>query len=422
MGAVKPTELILNPTMEVTAAEGGRYRLRLPLQGRTTEASAYQVNLLQSFNDGSSIDAVIGAFPFDKESSREFLERCVAQNVLLPRDPDGEPLFPTRAQPPVTLFQCPPFDPKRPPAFAFLGVPYDGATTGMPGARFGPTSIRQAGTSARYRLDRLKLQPEGFFDFASGRRLLEGIQLADAGDVSFTAGEDLASMMDRVTASVKDVLRAGSVPIVFGGDHSISYGVLSAFKGRRFGILHIDAHTDLGSYPGDPLHHGTVFVHVLRELPQLERVVQVGLRGIAEGLAGGEGDPRVFPIGIDTFRRQGVEAIVARLPEDLELYVSLDIDAVDPAFAPSTGTPVPGGLFPHELKELLRAVTQKRGLIGMDVVEVGAAHGPSDGTPQVAIEAVLTAMDGAVEFIRNALVDEAQAQPSPAPAVLPRSS
>lgn len=408
-GLVSATLLILNPTVEVTAAEGGRYRLRLPLQGTSLDATAYQVGLLQSFHTGATPASVMEAFPFEKERSRTFLEQCVATHVLLPRDREGAPVFPLRVSPPSTLLQCPPFDPKRPPAFTFLGVPYDGATTGMPGARFGPSSLRQAGAAARYRLDRLTLQPEGFYDFGSGRRLLEGIGLSDAGDVALTAGEPLEAVMDRVTSAVKEVLRVGSVPIVFGGDHTISYGVLGAFQGRRFGLLHLDAHTDLGSYPGDPLHHGTVFVHVLRALPQLERLVQVGLRGLAEGLAGAEANPRVFPIGIDTLRRQGVDAVVARLPEDLELYVSLDIDAVDPAFAPSTGTPVAGGLFPHELKELLRAVTLRRGLIGMDVVEVGATQGPSDTTAQIALEAVLTAMDGAVEFVRNTLTDEAAA-------------
>jgi agmatinase len=400
-------DYVLNAALEVLPVAGDKFRLYLPLWGLSTDATQYQVNLLQSFLNGATPDEVLREFPFNKDESRAFLERCVAEQILLPKDESGEPAYPARSWPSPALFQMPRFDSKaRPrPAFAFLGVPYDGGTTGVGGARFGPATIRQSGQMIRYVVDRVRFEPAGFYDYAAGHKLLEGIRLADAGDVSVWAGDDPDLLFARVTEAVQEILRAGTIPVVMGGDHSITHSVLKAYLPRKLAVIQLDAHTDLGSQPGGQLHHGTVFAHVLDEMKNVAGLYQVGLRGLGDAAAE-VSDPRVLQTGMDAFRRYGAQGFLARLPKELEYYISCDIDVVDPAFAPATGTPVPGGMAPHELKELLRLVCSQRKVIGMDVVEVAMGHTPSDTTASVALEALLAFADGAVQFVRNALADE----------------
>lgn len=386
--------LLINPGLEVLPSEG-ELRLRVPDSGRELPATRYQLGLLQQFGAGSSLPEVLARFPFERDASERFLERAVRAGALLPLGADGQPVAPRTSQPKLNMFGCPSFDREQPSAFVFLGIPFDRNTSGRAGARFGPAAIRSASEAARYQLDPRSLEPVGIHDYARGRTVLQGVSLADAGDLAFHLGEPLERGYERISAVVAELAETGAIPIVLGGDHSITYPVVRALPAGRFGIIHFDAHTDLGETKTGGLHHGNVFSVILEKLEYVERLVQVGLRGIIEANAQSP-EPRADAFGMDRVRREGVEAILAALPEDLPYYLSIDIDVVDPAFAPATGTPVQGGLFPHELKDLVHEVAKRRELLGCDIVEVGPDLGVPEGTASLAVEVVLAVADGIV--------------------------
>lgn len=401
---------ILNAEIEVRPSTGDGLKIHLPTWGRTLEASRYEVGLLEQFTTPNEPDKVVASFPFHKEQSRRFLARCAAEGFLLELGSGDKPVLPDRVLPPLTIFNSPAFDAARPPALVFLGIPFDGATTGLPGARFGPAAIRQASAATRYQLDRVHFQPIGFHDFASGKRLLEGIHLADAGDVFFPVDEDKSALFDRVTRVVGQLRRSGAIPVILGGDHSLTFPVLRAFGPKRLGIIHLDAHSDLGSSHAGGVHHGSFMTEVIERLDFVERVFQIGLRGVVDAWMPAE-STAVTPYGVDVLRSRGIQAIVDRLPAGLDYYLTLDIDVLDPAFAPATGTPVPGGLLPHELKELLRAIASQRSLVGWDVMEVAQTGDPRDGTAGLALDCIFAVASGTVEFVQKALELEAGQEP-----------
>jgi agmatinase len=396
---------VLNATVEVVPLAPERFELRVPLWGRTLEATRYQVGLLQQFDDPAADDAVLARYPFHRDDSVRFLAACIREGVLLPIGADGAPRLPSRTRAAPSMFAAPPFDPAHPAAFVFLGVPFDRLTTGAAGTRLGPHGIRAASEAARYRLDPQTFEPMGFHDYASGRTLLRGITLADAGDVFVAPGESASATFTRVTEAVREITSSGAIPLIAGGDHSITHAVLGAFPPRRMGVIHLDAHTDLGTpLPGAGIDHGNVFTCVLEDFDHVEKLVQVGLRGLTDASEKHEG-PHVIPIGMDVFRAEGIAAAIARIPPDLPYYLSVDIDVLDPSFAPSTGTPVPNGLFPHELKAFVRAAAESREIIGCDLVEVAEASSGSDPTQGLAAELLLTVADAIVRRLQGTLPD-----------------
>ncbi|MBI2378408.1 MAG: arginase family protein [Deltaproteobacteria bacterium] len=389
--------LVLNPATEIGPADEGAFDVKVVALGTSVRATRYQVGLLQHFAELTTQEAVLARFPFSKADSIAFLDRCQQRGVLVEKDPDGRLRLPDRVAPKgTTMLASPSFDPKRPPAFCFLGMPYDGATSGEPGARFGPTSVRESAEGYRYQIDPITLEPAGFLDLGAGRHILRGVTLGDAGDVRVEPGEPQERCFGRLTRSIREIADAGSIPLVIGGDHAITYPILAALPVDDVAIVHFDAHTDFASYDGD-LHHGNIFTVTLEKLGYVRRIHQFGLRGYVDPEPG-RADPHVFRTGVDQLRRRGLE-LIDELPKDLPYYVSVDIDVLDPTFASSTGTPVPGGLFPHELKDLLFHLARAREILGADVVEVAASSGAADGTAHFALDALLAVAAGTVERI-----------------------
>lgn len=394
----------LDPGVVVTPV-AGTDRFECRLQGAAVEASAYQLHLLLAFEAPSTLDAIESRFPFERTSTRAFLERCRFEGLLRPAGIGDLPEPPERVAPPRRWLGAPAHDPGRPAAFTFLGLPYDGNTTGLPGARFGPAAVRDAAEGARYAVDPVAHAPVGFYDHGTGRPLLEGITLADAGDVFVSAGEDPVALYSRVTDVVADLVQAGTLPLIVGGDHSLTAPVIAGLAPGPLQIFHLDAHTDLGALERDDatrLHHGNVFSVVLEERQGLERLVQVGLRGITDRVSAVDVE-RVRSLGVDQWRADGMDAMLSALDPNLPTYVSIDIDVLDPAFAPSTGTPVPGGLTPWELKAILRAVGGHVPVVAADLMEVARPRDPSDGTAAVAHEALLTLADAVCDRMMRGL-------------------
>lgn len=249
---------------------------------------------------------------------------------------------------------------------ALLGVTFDAGTTYQPGARLAPYHLRRVSAL---------IQP---VHPAHGVDVFEKLRAVDAGNVAFPFFEP-AAMREAVERDVAAIIGASAVPFVVGGDHSIALPILRALFRRHgpLGVLHVDAHLDTSGPEawGAPHHHGTPFRHALAEgLIAPGKLVQVGLRATLGKLtdAGFARAHEALQIPMAEIDRRGMPAVAQEARERFgsgPLYVSFDVDAVDPAFAPGTGTPVPGGMTSREAFQLLRAM---RGiaLVGMDLVEV----------------------------------------------------
>ena len=184
---------------------------------------------------------------------------------------------------------------------------------------------------------------------------------------------------------------AGVLPLSVGGDHSITYPILQALgRDRPLGLVHIDAHCDTsGAQEGTKFHHGGPFRNaVLDGVLDPERSIQIGIRGSAEMLYEFSTVAGMTVIHAEEIDTLGIDAVAAKaraVVGDLPFYVSFDVDALDPAFAPGTGTPEVGGLTPREAQRLLRALAGLR-VVGGDVVEVAPQYDPTTVTAQIAAQ------------------------------------
>ncbi len=261
-----------------------------------------------------------------------------------------------------------------------LGVPYDGGTTASPGARFAPYQVRRVSAFVQgwHPVHRVSV--------------FERSGAVDGGNVVFPPFQPEA-VRDRVEAGAFAVHRAGAAPFLVGGDHSIALPALRA-AARVHGpvaVVHVDAHLDTSGPEtwGEPFHHGTPFRHAIEEgLIRPGQLHQVGLRGpwgaADDGLLSAEHGAQVTTA--DDLAAAGAGAVAARIRAavgDTPVYLSFDVDAVDPAFAPGTGTPVPGGLSSREALQLVRGLAGVH-LIGMDLVEVCPALDQADITSHLA--------------------------------------
>ncbi|MEU4577216.1 agmatinase [Nonomuraea sp. ATR24] len=267
---------------------------------------------------------------------------------------------------PATFARLPRLDEVGRADVAVVGVPFDSGVSYRPGARFGPSAVREASRLLRPYHPGLDVSP------------FERVQVADAGDIAanpFHIGEAIESI-----EAAADALDARLVTI--GGDHTIALPLLrsAARKHGPVALLHFDAHLDTwDTYFGAEYTHGTPFRRAVEEgIVDTEALSHVGIRGPLYGKKDLEEDRRLgFGIltAADVLRR-GLDEVIDALRQrigDRPLYVSVDIDVLDPAHAPGTGTPEAGGLTSRELLEILRGLAGTN-LVGADVVEVAPAY------------------------------------------------
>jgi agmatinase len=260
---------------------------------------------------------------------------------------------------------------------AVLGVPYDGAVTYRPGCRLGPRAIR----SASVQLAELRAFPFGF-------NLLESLAVVDYGDCWLDPHHP-QTIAPAIEAQAAAIIATGAKLLTLGGDHFIAWPLLRAHAAQygALALIQVDAHGDL--WPDDPgrIDHGTMMGRAIREgVVDPARSTQIGIRTFHDSTDGLEvlTAPWIHRNGIAA----AVEVAVARAG-DAPVYLSFDIDALDPAFAPGTGTPVPGGIASWQAQELVRGLAPLN-LVGMDIVEVSP---PYDHAEITALAAATIAHD-----------------------------
>jgi len=258
---------------------------------------------------------------------------------------------------------------------ALLGIPYDGGTSYRTGARFGPRAVREQSSLIRPWNPVLKVHP------------FEKLHVADCGDVN-VAPISIERTYEAIERRIGEVAAEGAMPVCVGGDHSVTLPILRALArrhGRPLGVVHFDAHPDTwDEYFGSKFFHGTPFRRAVEEgLVDPRRMIQIGIRGPLYGSEDFEFQDRhgIEVIRIETVKEQGTAWVTERLGRlrGGPVYCSFDIDAVDPAYAPATGTPEVGGLTSYEALVLVRALVGLA-LVGADVVEVSP---PYDGPGQI---------------------------------------
>ena len=252
---------------------------------------------------------------------------------------------------------------------AIVGMPFDSGVSYRPGARFGPGHIRASSKL---------LRP---FNPASGAEPFAAHQVADAGDVSINPF-DLDEAIQQIQAAADDLRADGATLLTLGGDHTIALPLLRSVHRDhgKIAVLHFDAHLDTwDTYFGAPYTHGTPFRRASEEgLLDLERCLHMGIRGPLYSSGDLEDDHLLGfqVIRSDDYETDGVASIVERMRRrlgDAPVYVSVDIDVLDPAHAPGTGTPEAGGLTSRELLNTLRGLSGLN-IIGADIVEVSPPY------------------------------------------------
>ena len=241
------------------------------------------------------------------------------------------------------------------PSLGILGVPFDSTTTHIPGARLGPNAIREAS----YNMERYNMTQDKYLD----------ADLFDLGNLQVVHG-NFQKNSQYLESTVKELLKNKITPITLGGEHSISYSILKALNLENVTVLHFDAHMDLrNTYQGELYSHATVMRRIY-DLNPLE-IIQVGIRSASEGEVefAREAGIKYYTSNWVKNNLNEIKNVISNIKSPL--YVTVDIDVLDPGYAPSVGTPCPGGLNPLELQELIFKLKGKD-VVGFDVMEVSS--------------------------------------------------
>jgi agmatinase len=302
--------------------------------------------------------------------------------------------------PDITFLGVPRCDLEEPQTYAgadvvIIGAPFDGGTSHRPGARFGPMAIRMTDylphDGSR---PSLALRTDALVDLI----------VVDAGDVEMYSG-DIEKALPALETAVEKVTRAGAIPVVLGGDHSIAFpdakGVANVLGHGRVSMLHFDAHADTGDIEfGSLWGHGQPMRRLIESgALRGDRFLQIGLRGYwpapqtLDWMAGqGMRSYEMTEIGRRGLQVCLTEAFGIATDECEGVFLSVDIDVCDPAHAPGTGTPEPGGLSARELLDSVRRICLELPVVGLDVVEVSPPYDHAEITAALANRVVLEAL------------------------------
>ncbi len=312
-------------------------------------------------------------------STKKVTQKNIPQNKFQPISGREFPRFSAIK----TFFRLPMADITENFDVALFGTPYDGGVSYRPGARFAPTLVRECSSLGRG------------FHMTKAISLFEKMRVADIGDCP-TVPIDQLQTYEKIEKFTTDILKSKKKFISVGGDHSTTLPILRALH-KKFGklnFIHFDAHLD--TYPaawGCEYHHGAFARHAVEEgLVNSKNMMQIGIRG---PLASGDDlnfikKHQIKIVDMDVIRQNSIQSLAKKITELTKkmkgpTYISFDIDCLDPAYAPGTGTPVPGGMTTYEVQQILRALKIEN-LVGADIVEVSPPYDQSQITGLAAVD------------------------------------
>lgn len=393
---------VLSTKYEVEDASRGV--IRNVDSGKRFEISTEGIRLIRRFRSPLSLrgaDRIFKPVDGNSDSILEFIRKLIKDGILVEIDNRGQEKkarqnFSKSAalveSPPITFFSSPSGPPQdvRKGAITFIGAPFDLGTTGFPGARYAPDRMRQLSSEMyQYQTDIGHGAGKGFFSIDHREQILQGARFIDLGNVVHYIGENFDQFYDRVGKVLDTVFRKQAFPVLVGGDHSITYASIRACR-KKFGqisVVHVDAHTDLGDLlPHTANNHGNVFTRVLREKLS-DRLIQLGVRGGSGEIL--EDSRYALFSTRELVSERGLAAVAKAISTGLPCYLTLDIDALDPTFAPGTGTPVPLGLDLETLNRILEVVVNNASIVGFDIVEVNPMRDFNDKTSHLANRIIL---------------------------------
>jgi len=408
--ATLPIGYVASPYLRIDpAATPNRYRVLNRLSGRAFEGSGVLIDILRKLETEHSFQDLCRYFgEYSTEDIRKTLDFLAFRALVFRNDTiKGQLVQLTRTK--ETLFG---FDDRRGTSeegqaadFCIVGVPFGGGNPESNGSAHFPDAVRAY--TSKYNLN---LRPQELADFApemldlseaeSNRllRLLRREGVKDYGNIFVSLHESRRYVYEKITTVADRIFRSGHRPFFLGGDHSITYPILRAAADSYpdFYLIHVDAHTDTHQALYDKVqhdekvhHHGNYVNHALA-LPQLKGVFQYGIRGVLNLLSRPTDERQVIVSSARLQRqlRQGGDDFPLP-PPGAKVYLSVDIDVLDPGFAPGTATPVAHGLSPAELLSTLRSVLNGREVIGLDLVEVNPHKDREGLTVQLAAELLL---------------------------------
>lgn len=251
----------------------------------------------------------------------------------------------------------------RPGSLCALGVPSDVGNVISRGAAQGPGAIRSAGYG--------RPGPSEF--------------VYDFGDVDFAGATGSAQHIERILSSVRAIVDADAVPLLIGGDHSVSFAPIATIQQQTaICLIWLDAHTDFSPWDGRDFHNHKQVLRRIETLPGVTRIVQFGYRGVTVGDERQLGAKSKVVTSAEMQRLTPTE-LLDLIPDDLPCYISIDIDVIDPFCAPGTSAPVPGGILPDTVAELLSLLARNRTIAGVDIVEVNPVEDRNDDTACIAV-------------------------------------
>jgi agmatinase len=273
---------------------------------------------------------------------------------------------------------------------AILGVPWDAGVGYRPGARFGPRGIREYST--RFAFGERGLKPDGYWDIELGRRRLAGVRLVDCGDTD-ALYLDVGYTFDGISAAVRTLAGRGALVVALGGDHSVTFPVVRGLDAvGPFDVVHLDAHLDYTDEVHGVRLANSSPIRRIGELPFVGHIAQLGIRGIraredAYRAALERGNTVVT---MAQLRERGVGEVLDALPlRHGRCYVSVDVDALDPAIAPGTGSPEFDGFSHALMREMLEGIAARWPVVAFDLVEVSPPLDPGGLTQMLAAQLVL---------------------------------
>jgi agmatinase len=263
---------------------------------------------------------------------------------------------------------------------ALTGVPFDQGTTNRSGTRFGPRSIRIA--SQNYGI--YMHSEEGAYDLEQKTHILPDVNLIDYGDVPILPTSTVTNM-NMIHNTFKKIIESRVFPVGFGGDHSITFPILEAFD-VDFDIIHFDTHLDFIDHIGDVKFSHASPIKRASDLETVNNITQIGIRGFTDRKSNYDEATKYgskIITAADIFEN-GIKWTLEEIGGARNIYITLDIDALDISTVPGTGTPEPGGLSYLQIREILQNLPSKGNIIGFDIVEVNPLYDAGNMTSQVA--------------------------------------